>query len=116
MEELSMITEEDRQISNIHPGEILKKEFLEPFGMSESKLAGDLNMQPEIITQIIREHKSISADTAIRLSRYFGTTTEFWLHLQNAYDIEALCRRNADMYNSIKPYSTASGQLLSSSL
>jgi addiction module HigA family antidote len=72
---------------SIHPGDILKTEFLEPLGLSSYKLAKELHVSAPRINDLVRERRSITADTAMRLSRYFGTTSHFWLNLQNKHDI-----------------------------
>ncbi len=72
----------------IHPGEILLKEFLEPLGLSQYRLAKDTSVSPRRINEIVHGKRSISADTALRLARYFGTTDRFWLNLQVCYDLE----------------------------
>ncbi len=72
----------------IHPGEILLKEFLEPLGLSQYRLAKDTSVSPRRINEIVHGKRSISADTALRLARYFGTTDRFWLNLQVRYDLE----------------------------
>jgi len=72
----------------IHPGEILLEEFLEPLGLSQYRLAKDTSVSPRRINEIVHGKRSISADTALRLARYFGTTDRFWLNLQVRYDLE----------------------------
>ena len=72
----------------IHPGEILLEEFLEPLGLSQYRLAKDISVAPRRINEIVHGKRAISADTALRLSRYFGTTDRFWLNLQTAYDLD----------------------------
>lgn len=72
----------------IHPGEILKEEFLEPLGLSQYRVAVDISVPPRRINEIVHGKRSISADTALRLARYFGTTDRFWLNLQTHYDLE----------------------------
>jgi len=72
----------------IHPGEILKEEFLNPQGITRRALAGEIKVSPTRINNIINGQSSVSADTALRLSRYFCTTEEFWLNLQTAHDLE----------------------------
>jgi addiction module HigA family antidote len=72
----------------IHPGEILLEEFLQPMGISQYKLARDISVPPRRINEIIHGKRSVSADTALRLSRYFGLSDRFWLNLQTRYDIE----------------------------
>jgi len=76
-------------IPNIHPGEILLEEFLQPLGISRNRLALDISVPPNRISEIVRGKRSLSADTALRLGRYFNTTPEFWLNLQMHYDLEA---------------------------
>ena len=72
----------------IHPGEILREELLGPLGLSASRLARDLRVPVTRITEILHGRRGITADTALRLARYFGTTARFWLNLQLAYDLE----------------------------
>ena len=72
----------------VHPGEILLEEFLQPRGISQYKLAHDISVHPRRINEIVHGKRSISADTALRLSRYFGLSERFWLNLQARYDIE----------------------------
>ncbi len=73
--------------TNIHPGEILKEEFLSPMNLTAYKLAKSIGVQQTRISQILNEKRSITADTAIRLSKFFGTTEEFWMNLQREYDL-----------------------------
>jgi addiction module HigA family antidote len=72
----------------IHPGEILEKEFLEPLELTQYRVAKDIKVPPRRINEIVHGTRAISADTALRLARYFGTTEEFWLNLQMHYDLE----------------------------
>lgn len=72
----------------IHPGEILNEEFLGPLGISQYRLAKDTSVPPRRINEIVRGQRSVSADTALRMSRYFGTSERFWLNLQGRYDLE----------------------------
>ena len=83
----SQIATNDR-LPNIHPGEILKEEFLVPMNISAYRLAKEINIPQTRISEIIHGNRSITADTAIRFSKFFGTTAEFWLNLQNLYDLE----------------------------
>ena len=73
----------------IHPGEILQEEFLIPLGISQYRLAKEVSVPPRRINEVVRGLRSISADTALRLSRYFGTSERFWLNLQARHDLEA---------------------------
>ncbi len=77
-----------RKLSPIHPGEILLEEFLEPLGLSQYRLAKETSVPPRRINEIVRGTRAISADTALRLSRFFGTSERFWLNLQSHYDFE----------------------------
>jgi antitoxin HigA-1 len=77
-----------KKLSAIHPGEILALEFLEPLGLSQYRLAKDISVPPRRINEIVHGDRSITADTALRLARYFGTTERFWLNLQSRYDLE----------------------------
>ena len=72
----------------VHPGEILLEEFLEPLSLSQYRLAKDISVPPRRINEIVHGKRAISADTALRLARYFGTTDRFWLNLQTRYDLE----------------------------
>ena len=72
----------------IHPGEILREEFLIPLGMSAHALAMELKVPAPRINDIVRERRSVTPDTALRLARYFGTTPQFWLNLQSSYDLK----------------------------
>ena len=72
----------------IHPGEILREEFLVPLGLSSSALALELKVPAPRINDIVRERRAVTPDTALRLSRYFGTSPEFWMDLQTAFDLK----------------------------
>jgi addiction module HigA family antidote len=72
----------------VHPGEILLEEFLKPMGISQYRLAKDIGVPTRRINEIVHGQRAISADTALRLSRYFGLTEPFWLNLQMSYDLE----------------------------
>lgn len=73
---------------NIHPGEVLLEEFLIPMGISQYKLAKDLKIPQTRVSEIVKRKRRITADTALRLSKYFGTSAKFWLGLQDDFDIE----------------------------
>jgi addiction module HigA family antidote len=72
----------------VHPGEILLEEFLKPFGITQYRLAQDIGVHPRRINEIVHGKRAISADTALRLSRYFGLSERYWLNLQSRYDLE----------------------------
>ena len=76
----------------IHPGEILREEFLVPLGLSAHALAQALRIPAPRINDVVRERRSITPDTALRLARYFGTTPQFWLNLQASYDLKIATR------------------------
>jgi addiction module HigA family antidote len=76
------------KLAPVHPGEVLLEEFLEPMGISQYRLAKDITVPPRRINEIVHRTRSISADTALRLGRYFGTTERFWLNLQAQYDLD----------------------------
>ena len=77
-----------RKLSPIHPGEVLAEEFLVPLGLSQYRVAHDLSIPPRRINEIVHGKRGITADTALRLGRYFGTTERFWLNLQARFDLE----------------------------
>jgi addiction module HigA family antidote len=77
-----------KRLPPIHPGEILRAEFMEPLRLSMNRLALDLRVPVTRIAEIVHERRSISPDTALRLARYFNTSASFWLNLQSAYDLE----------------------------
>jgi addiction module HigA family antidote len=77
-----------KRLAPIHPGEILLEEFLKPMGLSQYRLAKDISVPARRINEIVHGQRSISADTALRLSRYFGLSERFWLNLQSRYDLE----------------------------
>jgi antitoxin HigA-1 len=79
---------EGQVLPPIHPGQILLEEFLEPMGISQYRLAKDISVPPRRINEIVHGRRAITADTALRLSRYFGLSERFWLNLQTRYDIE----------------------------
>ena len=77
-----------RKHSAVHPGEVLEAEFLEPLAVTQYRLAQDITVPPRRINEIVHGKRAISADTALRLARYFGTTEQFWLNLQARFDLE----------------------------
>lgn len=83
------------KLPNVHPGEILWEDFMEPSGLTKRGLADAIGVPATRIGEITRGRRGITADTDLRLSRYFGTTEGYWLRLQNAYDLEAARRHMA---------------------
>ncbi len=77
-----------KRLAPVHPGEVLREEFLKPLGLSQYRLAKDLSVPPRRINEIVHGARALSADTALRLARYFGTSDRFWLNLQAAYDLD----------------------------
>jgi len=77
-----------KKLDPIHPGEILLEEFLKPLDMSQYRLAKEISVPPRRINEIVHGKRAVSADTALRLSRFFGTTDRFWLNLQTGYDLK----------------------------
>ena len=80
----------------VHPGEILLEEFMKPLGLSQTRIGRDLGVSPRRINEIVHGKRSVTADTALRLSRFFGTSAEFWLGLQADYDLDTTSDRLAD--------------------
>jgi len=78
----------DQKLNPVHPGEILLEEFLTPMGISQNKLALDIRVPPRRINEIVHGKRRITADTALRLGRYFGMSAQFWLGLQMDYDLD----------------------------
>lgn len=91
-----------KKINNIHPGEVLIEEFLKPLGISAYRLSKDINIPQTRISEIVKGRRRITADTALRLSKYFGTTPKFWLGLQDDFDIEEEQNQKIEELNSIK--------------
>jgi len=83
-------------LAPIHPGDVLLEEFLGPMGLSQYRLAKDINVPPRRINEIVHGARAVSADTALRLARYFGTTERFWLNLQAQYDLDVERDRTGD--------------------
>ena len=78
----------NKKMPPVHPGEILKEEFLDEMGITQYKLAKDINVPARRINEIVHQKRAISADTALRLGRYFGMSPQFWINLQSHYDLE----------------------------
>jgi addiction module HigA family antidote len=96
------------RLPNIHPGEILREEFLSPLGITAYRLAKDIRVPATRISDILNGRRSISAGTALRLARYFGNSAQFWLNLQASYDLREAQVREAAEVTSITPH----GELL----
>jgi len=79
-----------RKLAPVHPGEVLQVEFLEPLGLSQNRLALDIGVPARRINEIVLRKRRVSADTALRLARYFDTTPQFWLGLQTDFDVDVV--------------------------
>ena len=93
-----------KKLPNIHPGEVLKEEFLIPLNISAYRLSKDLGIPQTRISEILKGNRRITADTALRLSHYFGNTAKFWLGLQDDYDIEEESLMKAKELDSIRKF------------
>ncbi|OGV73960.1 MAG: addiction module antidote protein, HigA family [Lentisphaerae bacterium RIFOXYB12_FULL_65_16] len=85
-----------KDMAPVHPGEILQAEFLAPMGISQYRLANDIGVSPRRINEIVHGARAVTANTALRLGRYFGTSAQFWLNLQSHYDLEVESDRLGD--------------------
>lgn len=83
-----MSENEEKRLANVHPGEVLREEFLKPMGISQNRLAREIGVPPRRVNEIVLEKRAVTADTAIRLARFFGTSEEFWMGLQADYELE----------------------------
>jgi addiction module HigA family antidote len=92
-----------QKLNNIHPGEILKEEFLIPMEISAYRLAKETFIPQTRISEIIKGKRRITADTALRFSKFFGTNAKFWLGLQDDYDLEEERNLKSEVFNNIKP-------------
>src|SRR5512136_2811641 len=90
------------RLPNIHPGEVLLEEFLKPMNISAYRLSKDIGIPQTRTSEIIRGHRSITADTALRLSYYFGNSAKFWLGLQNDFDLEEEKKNKKSEFRRIK--------------
>lgn len=93
-----------KKLPNIHPGEILNEEFLKPMNLSAYRLSKETFLPQTRISQIIKGKRRITADTALRLSKFFGTSAKFWLGLQDDFDLEELLRTHEKELNQINQY------------
>ncbi len=95
------------KLKNIHPGEVLSEEFLIPFNLTAYKLAKDIEIPQTRVSEIIKGNRRITADTALRLSKYFGNSAKFWLGLQDDFDIEEQISKKGSLLKSIKALKVA---------
>lgn len=94
-------------IDPIHPGEVLLEDFIEGFGITQNKLSVAIAVPPRRINEIVHGKRGITADTAMRLSKYFGTSAEFWMNLQTHYELRIQARVLRDQLDVISPLHTA---------
>lgn len=106
MSNSSTITETDL-IDPIHPGEVLMEDFIEGFGVTQNKVAVSIGVPPRRINEIVHGKRGITADTAVRLSRYFGTSAEFWMNLQSNYELRLQRRALGEKIAAITPLEVA---------
>lgn len=97
---------------SIHPGEILREEFLKPLHLTSYRLAKDIHVPPPRIHDIVLEKRGITADTALRLSKFFGTTAQFWMNLQDDYEIHRALLEAKEDIESIRAYNPTEGNTL----
>jgi len=98
----------NKKMDPVHPGEILQEEFMVPYAISQYRLAKDIHVSPRRINEIVQGKRAISANTALRLSRYFGNSAKFWLNLQAQYDLEIEeDKMTGELDKTIKPYNEA---------
>jgi len=102
MSSSSTTTDTDR-IDPIHPGEVLMEDFIEGFGITQNKLATAIGVPPSRIDEIVHRKRGITADTAVRLAKYFGTSAEFWMNLQSHYKLRLEHRALREQLDSIAP-------------
>lgn len=95
------------KIDPIHPGEVLMEDFIEGFGITQNKLAVSIGVPPRRINEIVHGKRGITADTALRLGKLFGTTAQFWLNLQTLYDLDLAEDRAAEQIDAIVPLQSA---------
>lgn len=98
----------DTLMAPVHPGEVLAEEFLAPLGVSQYRLATEIGVPPRRINEIVHGQRRVSADTALRLARYFATSERFWLNLQARYDLEIEKDRLGETLDKIRPFAAAS--------
>jgi addiction module HigA family antidote len=99
------MTMADEKLKPVHPGEVLLEEFLEPMGLSQNRVALDIGVPARRINEIVLGKRRITADTALRLARYFGTSPQFWLGLQMDYDLDVTADTVADqLEREVRPY------------
>lgn len=95
------------KMAPIHPGEVLMEDFIEGLGITQHRLAVSIGVPPRRINEIVHGKRAITADTALRLAKYFGTSAQFWLNLQTQYDLDMAEDRVSEQIDAISPLQTA---------
>jgi len=94
----------EKMLPPVHPGEVLLEEFIKPMGLSQNRLGLDIGVHPRRINEIVLQKRRITADTALRLAQYFGTSPQFWMGLQNDYDLDLAMDKLGDrLEREVKP-------------
>ena len=91
------------RLAPVHPGEVLKHDFMEPFALSAAALAKAIGVAPTRISELIRGQRGVTAETALRLARFFNTDARSWMNLQQRYELEVVAREHADALRAIRP-------------
>ncbi len=94
----------DQKLAPVHPGEVLSEEFMRPMGITQYRLAKDIAVPPRRINEIVQGQRAVSADTALRLAKFFGTSEMFWLNLQARYDLDVQRRRLGKRLGEVRAY------------
>jgi addiction module HigA family antidote len=105
------ITRSGTQDWTVHPGEILREEFLKPLKLSAYALAKGIRVPPPRVNDIVLEKRGITADTAVRLAKFFGTSEQFWLNLQSSYEVNQIKAAHREELDRIEPLTTARSEL-----
>ena len=95
-----------RHVKNIHPGEVLKEEFLDPMGITVYRIAKETGLSQTRLGQVIRKERGITAETALKIGKFLNTGPEFWMNLQVLYDIEEVARQKSTEVAAIRPFSS----------
>ena len=104
------IKNEGQAVWAVHPGEILREEFLGPMGISAYRLAVDLHVSPPTVNDIVRERRGVTPEMAARMAKYFGTSEQFWLNLQDAFAVHQVKAKYAKELKAIKPLAAAAAR------
>ncbi|WCA43850.1 HigA family addiction module antitoxin [Actinomyces oris] len=103
----ALTTEANSKLAPVHPGEVLMEDFIEGFGITQNKLAVAIGVPPRRINEIVHGQRAVTADTALRLGKYFGVSAQFWLNLQTQYDLDVAEDRLSMQIDAITPLRVA---------